>query len=147
MTWLTWSLMRHSDEHDPIFERLSNNPLFSALKRALKRFGRFRDSSKAYYFEVVLFTRSCPDCGGRLSMTGQSRCTCISCKTSLDPTISFQKSSCCCVSLLRKTFHYTCSKCSRLTPSRFLFNERVFDTVYFREMMRESRARIKIKKR
>jgi len=73
-------------------------------------------------------------------MTGQSRCSCSRSHT-FDPTLAFQKSNCCEAGLLRKTFHYACSKCGRTVPSRFLFDERIFDKTYFREMMRESRAR------
>jgi hypothetical protein len=78
-------------------------------------------------------------------MTGQSRCTC-SCGKTFDPTVVFQKSVCCGARLIQKTFHYACSKCHKSVPSRFLFDERLFDKKYFREMMRESRSRAKAKR-
>jgi hypothetical protein len=78
-------------------------------------------------------------------MTGQSQCSC-SCGNVFDPTLSFQKSNCCSASLARKTFHYVCSRCHKIIPSRFLFDERLFDKAYFSEMMRVSRARSKKKK-
>jgi hypothetical protein len=48
--------------------------------------------------------------------------------------------------LVRKTFHYACSRCGKVVPSRFLFDERVFDKAYFREMMQTSRERVKKKR-
>ena len=78
-------------------------------------------------------------------MTGQSQCSC-SCGNVFDPTLFFQKSNCCSAPLIRKTFHYACSRCHKIIPSRFLFDERIFDKAYFSEMMRESRARAKKKK-
>jgi hypothetical protein len=39
-----------------------------------------------------------------------------------------------------------CSKCHAVVPSRFLFDERLFDKAYFREMMQEARAREKRKR-
>lgn len=78
-------------------------------------------------------------------MVGQSRCGC-SCGNVLDPTITFQKSDCCNANLIRKTFHYACSKCNKTVPSRFLFDEKLFDNAYFQEMMQESRKRVKKKK-
>ncbi|MDY6839474.1 MAG: hypothetical protein SWH78_16030 [Thermodesulfobacteriota bacterium] len=47
---------------------------------------------------------------------------------------------------MRRTFHYACSKCGRTVPSRFLFDERIFDKAYFRDMVRDSRARAKRKR-
>ena len=78
-------------------------------------------------------------------MTGQSQCSC-SCGNTLDPTLSFQKSTCCGARLVRKTFHYACSCCHNTVPSRFLFDEKLFDKAYFQEMMRDSRERAKRKK-
>ena len=78
-------------------------------------------------------------------MTGPSQCTCP-CGKVFDPTLVFQKSHCCNANLIRKTFHYACSRCHQTVPSRFLFDERLFNSAYFREMMKESRARAKRKK-
>ncbi len=100
----------------------------------------FKERVRAYYFEAVLSPYPCPECGGGLEMIWQSRCSC-SCGRIFDPTIAFQRSACCGARLDRRTFHYACSKCYRVVPSRFIFDERLFDSAYFREMMRESRAR------
>ena len=78
-------------------------------------------------------------------MTGPSRC-CCSCGHTFDPTLAFQLSPYCHTRLVRKTCHYHCSRCGRVVVSRFLFDERVFDAAYFREMMRESRQRVKKKR-
>ena len=78
-------------------------------------------------------------------MTGPSQCSCC-CEASLDPTITFQRSPCCGANLGRRVLHYACRKCGKTVASRFLFDERLFDQAYFREMMRESRARDRQKK-
>lgn len=78
-------------------------------------------------------------------MTGENQCSCI-CGEAFDPTLAFQKSACCAVKLIRKTFHYVCSRCKKANPSRFLFDEKIFDRAYFCEMMKASRAKAKKKK-
>ena len=78
-------------------------------------------------------------------MVGVSECSCP-CGKTLDPTLTFQQSPCCNARLVRKTFHYACSKCHGIVPSRFLFDERLFDKAYFREMMQEARVRERRKK-
>ena len=133
------------DEILRIQEKLTCNPLISAITGVLGRVNKFKERAREYYFEVILSPYQCPVCERRLHMTGQSECSC-SCGNSLDPTLAFQKSSCCCARLTRKTFHYACSVCNNIVSSRFLFDERVFDKEYFREMMQESRRR-KEKKR
>jgi len=119
---------------------LYQNPLVQEISKVTSRIVEFKQKARDYYFEVILSVYSCPDCGGRFHMTGQSQCSC-SCGKKLDPTLAFQKSTCCGATLNRKTSHYTCSICSKIVPSRFLFNERVFDKTYFREMMQESRRK------
>lgn len=104
-----------------------------------------KEQVKAFYFDVVLITCKCPKCEERLKMIGQSKCACP-CGNIFDPTLVFQKSTCCNTNLIRKTFHYTCSRCHRIIPSRFLFDEKLFDKTYFREMMQESRKKAKKKK-
>ena len=124
---------------------LIRNLLVRRFRGVLGRIAGFKERAREYYFEVMLSAHQCPACGGRLRMTGQSRCAC-SCGNILDPTLAFQKSSCCGARLIRKTFHYACSKCHKTVPSRFLFDERLFDRAYFREMMQESRSRAKEKR-
>ena len=118
----------------------SDNPLISGIGRVLSRVSGFKEMARAYYFEVILSPYRCPECGGRIKMIGVSECSC-SCGKILDPTISFQQSLCCGAKLIRRTFHYACSRCHQTVPSRFLFDERLFDKAYFREMMQNARAR------
>ena len=128
-----------------IQESLKSNPLIKSIGRVLCRVSDFKELVKAYYFEVVLSSYQCPICGGRLQMTGPSQCSCPDGHV-LDPTRTFQQSPCCNAKLVRKTFHYACSKCHQTVPSRFLFDERLFDKDYFREMMQESRGRARKKR-
>ena len=118
----------------------SENPLLRGIGQILNRVSSFKEMARAFYFEVILSPYRCPDCDGRLQMTGQSQCSC-SCGKTFDPTLTFQQSSCCGTRLVRKTFHYACSRCHQTVPSRFLFDERLFDKAYFREMMQNARAR------
>jgi hypothetical protein len=122
-----------------IKDRQAENPLVKAISGVLTRVSSFKELARDYYFEVVLSPYRCPDCGGRLRMVGISECSCR-CGKHLDPTTTFQQSPCCNAKLVRKTFHYACSRCGQIVPSRFLFDERIFDKVYFREMMREART-------
>lgn len=122
-----------------------NNSLLKEILPVMERIGKIKKSVKEFYFEVVLSTVNCTICGGRLKMIGQSECMC-SCGNVLDPTIEFQLSPCCSVRLVHKTYHYVCSCCNNSVPSRFLFDERLFDAQYFRERMQESRQRKKIKR-
>jgi len=108
--------------------------------RVLSKVSSFKELARAYYFEVVLSLYRCSDCNGRLEMVGVSKCSCP-CGKTLDPTIRFQQSSCCNAPLVRKIFHYACSRCHQTVPSRFLFDERLFDRAYFREMVQNARAR------
>jgi hypothetical protein len=132
---------------DPELEeqRFARRPLVGAMLDVQGWMAGFKERVKAYYFDVVLSPHQCPVCGGRLKMTAQSTCSC-SCGRTFDPTLEFQRSGCCGARLDRKTFHYACSKCHEVVPSRFIFDERVFDSAYFREMMRESRARVRQRK-
>jgi hypothetical protein len=116
------------------------NPLLKGISRVKTRINEFKGKAKRFYFRVLLTQCECPKCNGELTMTAQSQCAC-SCGHTFDPTLVFQRSNCCDAKLIRKTFHYACSKCGRTVHSRFLFDERIFDRTYFKEMMRESRAR------
>ena len=123
-----------------ILERLALNPLVRRVQVILKRVEAFRQMAREYYYGVVLSRHSCPDCDGRLRMIGESECKC-DCGRVLDPTLYFQRSVCCGVGLARKTFHYACVKCGKSTPSKFIFDERVFDAAYFKDAMHEHRQR------
>ena len=124
--------------------RLSNNPLLFKFPNILSRISIFKRQAKQFYFDVILSTVSCPVCKERLKMCAESECVC-SCGVRIDPTIEFQISPCCQARLVRKTFHYACSRCNNRVQSRFLFDERIFDKTYFRDLMRECRERKKRK--
>ena len=78
-------------------------------------------------------------------MTGSGRASCEACRSSLDPTVEFQQSPCCGASLVFRRVHYACRQCGAPVPSRFLFDERLFNAGYFSERMRESRERRRLK--
>ena len=117
----------------------TQSPL-QAINDILQHVYDYREHVKAFYFEVMLSPYACPKCGGALRMTAQSECSCY-CGNVIDPTVAFQVSLCCQARLWRNTCHYTCSRCHKMVPSRFLFDERLFDKEYFRAMMQESRQR------
>ena len=121
-------------------EKRVSSPLVSAVIRILKRVDDFKKLAREFYFDVVLSVHQCPRCGGRIEMTGKSECSCV-CGNIFDPTILFQKSPCCGKHLVRKPRHYICSGCQKTVPSMFLFDEKLFDKAYFREMVRNSRSR------
>ena len=120
--------------------KMTDNPLIIAANQLNKTVSEFKVLAREYYFDVILSVHSCPECGGRIVMTGSSECRC-ECGNVFDPTLAFQKSTCCERRLRRKTLHYVCSDCGNVVPSLFLFNERLFDKAYFREMAGKSRAR------
>ena len=123
----------------------ANNPLLGGLKGVRVRIARFKERVKDFYFRFLLGKHECPKCGGGLVMIGPSQCACA-CGNMSDPTLAFKQSTCCSARLVQKIFHYACSRCHQTVQSRFLFDEGVFDASYFREMMRESRARAKRKR-
>ena len=133
------------DETSLVPLKLSRNPLIRKIWRVLDRIKDYKIRVRVFYFEIVLSTYPCPACNGRLHMIGQSKCSC-SCDNVFDPTLAFQKSACCDAKLVRKIYHYACTRCNNIVPSRFLQSEKLFDKVYFKEMMQDSRKR-KQKKR
>jgi len=118
-----------------------NNALLDGLGLVVGRLEVLREWVRAFYYEVLLSGHACPDCGGRLVMTGPGRASCEACHSSLDPTVEFQQSPCCGASLVFRRAHYACRQCGAPVPSRFLFDERLFDAAYFSGRMRESRER------
>ena len=119
------------------------NPLIKSGKELFCRIESFKKNVKDFYYEVILYKYHCPDCSGQLRMTGKSQAKCELCTHELDPTLSFQQSFCCNTNLVRRPVHYVCSRCNKTVPSKFLFDERIFDKTYFREMMQASRVRAK----
>jgi len=121
------------------------SPLLNEIHVVYGRISLLKKKTKKLYFQVVLSQYNCPKCGGELTMVDQNRCSCL-CGNIFDPTLAFQTSICCGDRLIRKTFHYACSHCKRINPSRFLFDERIFDKEYFSRMMKASRAKARKKK-
>ena len=121
---------------------LIRNPLIHQINGILEYVDAYKEKVRDFYFRVLLSQHACPTCGDALHMTGVSECSCRSGHL-FDPTVAFQPSPCCQARLIRKTFHYACARCHKTVPSRFLFDERVFDAEYFREMMREHRDHVK----
>ena len=130
------------DHPDLEEQRFAHRPLVGAMARVQGRMAGFKERVRAYYYEVILSPHRCPKCEGSLRMTGLSQCSCV-CGQAFDPTLEFQRSPCCGGKLVRQTYHYACSRCHEVVPSHFLFDERVFDKEYFREMMQEHRRRAK----
>lgn len=123
-----------------------SNPLLIGMNRVEERVIRFKNAAREFFCSVVLSARRCPNCEGALRMTASSRCMCRDCGKEFDPTTEFQKSDCCSVRLVRRVCHYACAKCARVTPSRFLFDERLYTPEYFSEKVRESRQRERVKR-
>jgi len=117
---------------------IQTNPLLDGIEEALRRIASFKEHVRELYFDVLLSLHKCPGCGGRLRIIGPSQCVC-QCGRALDPTIMFQRSRCCQAALQRKRSHYACSHCGHIEPSKFLFDERIYDSEYFRERMRQHR--------
>ncbi len=121
------------------------NPLVRRINGILQHIESYKERAKEFYFQVMLSNYACPTCGRGITMSGQSECTCQGGHV-FDPTVAFQTSPCCQAPLVRKTFHYSCSTCHKTVPSRFIFDERLFDAEYFRQMMQESRNRSREKR-
>lgn len=120
---------------------MHDHPLLGPFENVLKRIALYRSDARTFYHEVVLGQFACPDCGGGLLDTAASRAQCRECGHVLDPSLVFQRSQCCGAPLRWARQHYVCSSCRTVVPSRFLFDERVFDATYFRERMAEFRER------
>ena len=119
------------------------NPLIKNGGELLYRIESYKKDVREFYYKVILSSYQCPKCCGRLQMTGKSQAKCESCGNELDPTLTFQQSSCCGAGLIQRPVHYVCSRCKKIVVSNFLFDENIFDRAYFREMMQASRARVK----
>ena len=121
------------------------NPLLAGIETVHQRIAALKAGVREFYFDVLMSLHSCPECDGKMRMTGPSRCAC-ECGVSLDPTVAFQRSQCCGAALVKRRCHYACSSCRAVQPSRFLFDERLFDPDYFRERMRVHRQERKRKR-
>lgn len=114
--------------------------LFYDIEACQKAINEFKKDARSYYFDVVLSLYRCPQCGSRFQLDKHAQAVCT-CGWQADPTIEFQFSDCCGVKLARKRLHYACSKCNKITPSIFLFDERLFDRDYFLDKMRNLREK------
>ncbi len=132
----------HSGQHSAIVLDLEEPE--AAVGRIIWEFvfgvAQYKASARDYYYDVMLADHPCPVCGENLRMLEPGSAACAS-GHELDPTVVFQKSGCCGAKLVRRCLHYACASCGKTVPSRFLFDERVFDKVYFRQRMAESRAK------
>ena len=132
----------HTGRHQAIVSDMEEPE--GALGRIIGEFvfgvAQYKAEARDYYYDVMLWNHSCPVCGEKLSMTDGGQACCTG-GHHLDPTTTFQKSRCCGAKLVRRNLHYACISCGKTVPSRFLFDERVFDRTYFRQRMAESRAK------
>ena len=102
---------------------------------------RFRVKVRDLFYRVILIGRSCPQCEGTLSMTGEGCCQCDSCSYEFDPTIAFQQCPDCGGLAIRKVRRYACKGCGADISSKYLFDGMIFDRDYFAQKMSESRQR------
>ena len=101
----------------------------------------FVGHGRQYYYEVMLSGYTCPQCGGALVMVAESVCLCVSCRHTLDPTVTFQRCTACGGKPRLRICRYRCRRCGMDIPTHFVFDGRVFDREYFRERMAQSRRR------
>lgn len=106
-----------------------------AANQIQNKVGSYKELAKAFYFEVLYSIYKCLKCTGKLVSSAPGHAVC-SCGAEFDPTIVFQKSSCCGANLKRKVLHYVCRECGKPVRSRFLFDERLFDLDYLKPRCR-----------
>ena len=106
------------------------------------RVASLREKVRWLYYAVFLLGKECSECGhADLVMLRDSWCRCRTCGHECDPTLCFQTCPECASRLTKRVFHYWCPHCRNTVRSFYCFDAKVFDAEYFREMMRESRAR------
>ena len=103
----------------------------------------FVEKAKKFFYSVMLLGHRCPKCHGSLTMMLDGRCTCTSCGSEFDPTVTFQRCSACGGTPILRVRRYQCRKCYSDIRSKFLFDGLIFDTEYFRQKVAESRQRRK----
>lgn len=109
------------------------------MERVHERVLSFKERARRFFYQVMLSACACPVCSGKLRIVGPGRARCGTCQSEIDLTATFQKSTCCQATLELRRQHYACSCCGQTIPSRFLFDERAFDSQYFKLAMRKSR--------
>lgn len=121
---------------------ISRESMIQAGDLIQRRVHEFKERVRVLFYAVMLFQKECRLCGKTaLVMERDSRCRCRECGAEFDPTSEFQTCPDCDHTLIHKTHHYWCPTCRHPVRSMFCFDERVFNSDYFREMMRESRER------
>jgi hypothetical protein len=123
---------------------LKDNLLYD-IETCQKAIDRFRMKARSYYFDVVLSFYRCPNCGSHFQLDEQANAACR-CGWQSDPTVEFQLSDCCGTKLIRKRLHYVCFNCNKITPSIFLFDERLFDREYFLDKIRKLREKRRLER-
>ena len=103
----------------------------------------FLQKARRFFYSVMLIGHRCPKCNGSLAMVSEGRCRCVSCGKEFDPTVTFQRCSQCGGVPVLRIRRYQCRDCGGDITSKFLFDGLVFDPVYFRQRMAESRKRRK----
>ncbi|NUM53489.1 MAG: hypothetical protein HUU46_07585 [Candidatus Hydrogenedentes bacterium] len=111
------------------------------IENLLVAVDRFTQAAKHFYFDVLFSSHPCPRCQGRIKLGADDHAVCAQCRYDLDPTVEFERSSCCGKPMAKKRCHYACTACGRIAPSRFLFEEKVFDAEYFRDHVDTCRKR------
>ena len=120
----------------------SSDVFLLSMKNVSDLLKKLREKIKSLYYRAVLFAKPCPNCKAPdLIMIRDSWCKCQSCGHESDPTLEFQICPDCRARLKRRIFHYWCEKCQKRVKSTYCFDAKVFDAVYFREMMKDSRQR------
>ncbi len=107
---------------------------------------KFLTKAKRFFYMVMLFGCRCSKCKGSLFMVAEGKCRCTLCKFEFDPTIEFQRCLNCGGIAVLRVRRYQCKKCGSDITSKFLFDGIVFDIVYYRRKMAESRQRKKEQK-
>lgn len=121
---------------------ISRESMIQAGELIQQRVALLRGKVRTLFYAVMLFQKECISCGNTvLVMEEDSRCRCGKCGAEYDPTVAYQTCPDCNQALILKIQHYWCPRCQRPVRSLFCFDERVFNSEYFREMMQESRQR------
>ena len=103
----------------------------------------FVQKAKRFFYSVMLLGHSCPRCHGSLIMIAESKCRCAVCSFEFDPTVQFERCLNCGGTPVLKIRRYQCSKCHNDIRSKFLFDGLIFDAIYFKQKVTESRQRKK----
>jgi predicted RNA-binding Zn-ribbon protein involved in translation (DUF1610 family) len=116
--------------------------LLAPLADVCARIDALRGAVRELYYALVLWPHACVTCGNNaLVMLHEGACRCQDCGHVFDPTLAFTRCAKCDGRPRRRWSRYACQRCGRDVPSPFLFDGKVFDAAYYRQKMRQSRAR------